>query len=51
MTKKAYDKSASDKLDAIHDFEKILAKNPNNQDALEAIGYLHLELKNYLKAL
>lgn len=50
MTKKAYDKSASDKLDAIHDFEKILAKNPNNQDALEAIGYLHLELKNYVKA-
>ena len=50
LTKKAYDKSSSDKLDAIHDFEKILAKNPNNQDALEAIGYLHLELKNYVKA-
>lgn len=50
LTKKAYDKSSSDKLDAIHDFEKILAKNPNNQDALEAIGYLHLEMKNYVKA-
>lgn len=50
LTKKAYDKSSSDKLDAIHDFEKILSKNPSNQDALEAIGYLHLELKNYVKA-
>lgn len=50
LSAQAYNDSELDKEDAIATFEKILKKNPNNQDALEAIGYLQMELKNYIKA-
>lgn len=50
LSEKAYSDADSDKEDAIATFEQILKKNPNNQDALEAVGYLQMELKNFVKA-
>ncbi|SFS44543.1 Tetratricopeptide repeat-containing protein [Succinivibrio dextrinosolvens] len=50
LTEKAYSKRASDKKGSIEEFEKILAHNPNNQNALEALGYIYLEDKDYSKA-
>lgn len=50
LTEKAYSKRASDKKGSIEEFEKILARNPNNQNALEALGYIYLEDKDYSKA-
>lgn len=46
----AYSKTDSDKEQAIEDFKKILERNPMNQEALEAIGYLYNDLKNYAQA-
>ncbi len=50
LSKEAFDKSKTDKEDAINDFKRILSKDPRNQNALEAVGYLYMELKNYLQA-
>lgn len=50
LTEKAYSKRASDKKGSIEEFEKILNRNPNNQNALEALGYIYLEDKDYSKA-
>ena len=50
LSQKAYSDAELDKKDAIDSFLKILKKNPNNQDALEAVGYLYNESKEYLKA-
>ncbi|MGN0901949.1 MAG: cellulose synthase subunit BcsC-related outer membrane protein, partial [Succinivibrio sp.] len=50
VKKSSENSSNTDKQNAIRDFEKIIAKTPNNQYALEAVGYLHLELKNYVRA-
>lgn len=50
LTEQAYSKKSSDKKSSIEDFEKILSRNPNNQDALEALGYIYLEDKDYAKA-
>ena len=50
LSQKAYSDAELDKKDAIDSFLKILKKNPNNQDALEAVGYLYSESKEYLKA-
>lgn len=40
----------TDKQDAIRDLKNLLAKNPRNQDALEAIGYLYLEQNDFANA-
>jgi len=50
ISKDAYEKKEDDKLGAIAEFEKIIERNPNNQEALEAIGYTYLEIANYGKA-
>jgi lipopolysaccharide biosynthesis regulator YciM len=50
LTQSAYSKKAVDKNASIAEFEKILARNPNNQNALEALGYIYLEDKDYAKA-
>ncbi len=50
MTREAYSESEDNKEEAIQKFKKILEHNPNNQDALEATGYLYLALKNYTEA-
>ncbi len=50
LTQSAYSKKSVDKNASIAEFEKILARNPNNQNALEALGYIYLEDKDYAKA-
>lgn len=50
LSEQAYASANVDSNEAILAFEKILEKNPHNQEALEAIGYLYNQNKEYLKA-
>lgn len=50
LNEKAGEKAKNNQREAINDYLNILKKDPNNQLALEALGYLYMNSGEYLKA-